>query len=98
MRLYSSHVNFQCSLCRVSVIRTLLAGIPLAPKNTYFQRASFREERRCRTLKEMTLPAVLRLGACPRIENLLRKSPFWPDFPIIFVKLGPLFASNDRNI
>jgi len=26
------------------------------------------------------------LGACPRIENLLRKSWIWPDFPIIFVK------------
>ena len=26
------------------------------------------------------------LGGCPRIDNLLRKSPFWPEFPIIFVK------------
>ncbi len=26
------------------------------------------------------------LGACPRIENLLRESWIWPDFPIIFVK------------
>ena len=26
------------------------------------------------------------LGGCPRIENLLRKSWIWPDFPIIFVK------------
>ena len=36
--------------------------IPSAHKNTHFQRASFREERRCRTLKEMTIPAVLRLA------------------------------------
>ena len=36
--------------------------MPLAPKNTHFQRASFREVRRCRTLKEMTLPAVLCLA------------------------------------
>ena len=28
----------------------------------------------------------LHLGACPRIENLLRKNPFWPAFPKIFVK------------
>ena len=36
--------------------------ILIAPKNTHFQRASFREERRCRTLKEMTIPAVIRLA------------------------------------
>ncbi len=36
--------------------------IPLAPKNTYFQRASLREVRRSETLKEMTLPADLRLA------------------------------------
>ncbi len=39
-----------------------MSFIPLAPKNTHFQRTSLREERRCRTLKEMTLPAVLRLA------------------------------------
>jgi len=26
------------------------------------------------------------LGGCPRIETLLRKNPFWPLFPNIFVK------------
>jgi len=26
------------------------------------------------------------LGGCPRIETLLRKNPFWPFFPNIFVK------------
>jgi len=45
--------------------------IPSALKNTHFQRASFREERRCRTLKEMTLPAVLRLALH---ENLLTQN------------------------
>jgi len=29
--------------------------------------------------------SLCNLGGCPRIENLLRKSPFWPVFPIIFV-------------
>ncbi len=36
--------------------------IPSALKNTDFQRASFREELRCRTLKEMTVPVALRLA------------------------------------
>ena len=36
--------------------------IPLAPKNTYFQRTSLREVRRSKTLKEMTLPVYLRLA------------------------------------
>ena len=26
------------------------------------------------------------LGACPRMENLLRKKPFWPFSPFIFVE------------
>ena len=29
---------------------------------------------------------ILTLGGCPRIESLLRKSGFWPIFPIKFVK------------
>ena len=36
-------------------------NIPFAFKNTHFQRASFREGHRCRSLKEMTIPALLRL-------------------------------------
>ncbi|MEE9397455.1 MAG: hypothetical protein V3V31_10625 [Methylococcales bacterium] len=35
-------------------------NIPFALKNAHFQRAFFREERRYRALKEMTIPAVLR--------------------------------------
>ena len=37
-------------------------NIPFAFKNTCFQRASFREGRRCRSLKEMAIPALLRLA------------------------------------
>ncbi len=33
-----------------------------------------------------TLEEIANLGGCLRIENLLRKSPFWPYFLIIFVK------------
>ena len=39
-----------------------------------------------RTAIILMLSLGLTLGGSPRIENLLRKSPFWPDFPIILVK------------
>ena len=38
------------------------------------------------------------LGGCPRIENLLRKSWFWPDFPIFFVKEPAIRLKKSKNL
>jgi hypothetical protein len=37
------------------------------------------------------------LGGCPGIESLLRKSWFWPDFPILFVKEPAICLKKSKN-
>ena len=51
-------------------------------------------------LAAMNLELNLRkaLGGCPRIENLLRKSPFGQISRSFSLNSPPLFASNDRKI
>ncbi len=69
-----------------TLVRTLLSGYHVG----LLERASSKQAVQLggqRIRGVFVLPQGYRfLGACPRIENLLRKSWIWPDFPIIFVK------------
>ncbi len=56
-----------------------------------------KKKRKSFTIQEVPRPGHLYLRGCLAKDESAANVPKWPFFPILFVKLGLLFASNDRN-